>query len=80
MYKVVLHNDDYTPMEFVVEILEQVFRKPRPVAVEIMLSVHCGGRGICGVYPREVAAEKASRVHRLARENEYPLRCSVETD
>lgn len=79
MYKVVMHNDDYTPMEFVVGVLQEVFRKSHPVAIEIMLNVHRGGRGICGLYPHEIATSKMNKVHKLARANQFPLRCSVES-
>jgi ATP-dependent Clp protease adaptor protein ClpS len=78
MYKVVLHNDHYTTMEFVVEILRTVFHKETPDATRIMLDVHTKGRGVVGVYTYDVAASRATRVHRLAREREFPLRCTVE--
>jgi len=78
MYHVIMHNDDYTPMEFVVGVLQVVFNKSVPVAHEIMLSVHKGGRGMCGVFPHEVAVAKMNKVHKMARANQFPLRCSVE--
>lgn len=78
MYKVVLHNDHYTTMEFVVEVLRVVFRKETPEATRIMLDVHQKGRGVVGVYTYDVAATRAMRVHRLAKEREYPLRCTIE--
>lgn len=78
LYKVLLLNDDYTPMEFVVHVLENIFHKDRPEAVQIMLSVHHKGKGICGLYPHEIANQKMNDVHKLARANEYPLKCSVE--
>ena len=78
MYKVVLHNDHYTTMEFVVEVLRTVFRKETPEATRIMLDVHNKGRGVVGVYTYDVATTRATRVHRLAKEREYPLRCTVE--
>lgn len=77
-YRVILHNDDYTTMDFVVEILCTVFRKSREDAVRIMLAVHEQGRGDCGVYPAEVAETKVSVVHGRARSAGYPLRCSLE--
>lgn len=78
MYKVLLHNDDYTSMEFVVTILEKVFHKSTPEATRIMLNVHQQGIGLAGVYTREVAETKVAVVHDLARKNEFPLRCSME--
>lgn len=79
LYKVLLHNDDYTPMEFVVHVLEQIFHKDRPEAVQIMLSVHHRGQGMCGLYPHEIATQKMTAVHKLSRANEYPLKCSIES-
>lgn len=78
MYKVLLHNDDYTTMDFVVEILQKVFNKSHSEAVRIMLNVHHNGIGVCGIYPAEVAETKVAMVHHLARQNGYPLRCSME--
>ncbi|ORC35147.1 ATP-dependent Clp protease adapter ClpS [Marispirochaeta aestuarii] len=78
MYKVVLHNDHYTTMEFVVEILMVVFHKEVPDATRIMLDVHKKGRGVVGVYTWDVASTRATRVHRIAKEREFPLRCTVE--
>ncbi|MGE0084901.1 MAG: ATP-dependent Clp protease adapter ClpS [Desulfococcaceae bacterium] len=80
MYKVLLHNDDYTPMDFVVEILMFVFNKTVEEATEIMLSVHRKGMGVCGLYTWEVAETKVETVTSLAGENGYPLKCSVEED
>ena len=77
-YKVLLHNDDYTTMEFVVGILETVFNKTLSQAVEIMLSVHKSGLGVCGVYTAEVAEIKVVLVDRKAREEGFPLKCSLE--
>ncbi|MCZ6783807.1 MAG: ATP-dependent Clp protease adaptor ClpS [Proteobacteria bacterium] len=79
-YKVVLHNDDYTPMEFVVMLLEQVFRKGPSEATQIMLAIHRGGIGIAGVYVLEVAETKVVAVHRMAEEKGYPLRAGVEKE
>ena len=78
MYSVVLLNDDYTSMEFVVFILESVFRKSPELAKKIMLSVHNNGRGIAGVYTKEVAETKVAIVQALSRQNEFPLRCLME--
>lgn len=79
MYKVLLHNDDYTTMEFVIFILETVFQKSTPDATKIMLNVHNEGVGVAGVYTREISETKISVVHQLAKKNEFPLRCSMET-
>jgi ATP-dependent Clp protease adaptor protein ClpS len=78
MYRVILFNDDYTTMDFVVEILVSVFGKPAAEATRIMLDVHNKGRGVCGVYTRDIAQTKVTRVHQLARKNQFPLRCSFE--
>jgi ATP-dependent Clp protease adaptor protein ClpS len=77
-YRVILLNDDYTPMEFVVEVLMIVFHKKQEDAVRIMLDVHQKGKGIVGVYPYDIAQTKANQVHALARQNEFPLKCVVE--
>jgi ATP-dependent Clp protease adaptor protein ClpS len=78
MYKVLLHNDDYTTMEFVVEVLMAVFQKSEEDAVQIMLNVHRKGVGLCGVYTYEVAETKVAMVSSLAVENGFPLRCTME--
>lgn len=78
MYKVLLHNDDYTTMDFVVDILMTVFQKSEEEAVLIMLNVHRKGVGLCGVYTYEVAETKVDTVHTLAKENGFPLRCTME--
>lgn len=80
LYRVLLHNDDYTTMEFVVMVLVSVFHHPEHEAVNIMLNVHRKGVGVAGVYSYEIAESKANKVMRLAREHEFPLRCSVEPD
>jgi ATP-dependent Clp protease adaptor protein ClpS len=80
MYKVLLHNDDYTTMEFVVEILIYVFNRTIEDATMIMLNVHKQGVGICGVYTYEIAETKVETVHRLAREKDFPLKCSMEKE
>ena len=78
LYKVLLHNDDYTPMEFVTEVLERFFSKTHAQATEIMLAVHHKGVGVCGIYPYEVAETKVAQVIEAAREQEYPLQCTME--
>lgn len=78
MYQVVLLNDDYTPMEFVVKVLQKFFRKNQEEATQIMLQVHHEGRGVCGVYPRDVAATRISQVAQYARERQHPLQCVME--
>ncbi|HEY3355728.1 MAG TPA: ATP-dependent Clp protease adaptor ClpS [Polyangia bacterium] len=77
-YKVLLLNDDYTTMDFVVMVLMDIFHHPEDKAVEIMLSVHQNGAGLAGVYSYEVAETKVSKVTALAREHEFPLRCALE--
>lgn len=78
MYKVILLNDDYTTMEFVILVLQNVFRKRTEEAQAIMLSVHEKGSGVAGVYTKEIAETKVATVHHLASQNEYPLKCSME--
>ena len=78
LYRVLLHNDDFTTMEFVVQILETVFGLPQEKAVQIMLHVHTRGVGVAGIYPYEVAEMKVSEATTLARANEYPLLCTLE--
>jgi len=78
MYKVVLLNDNYTTMDFVVLILESVFRKSAEEAQQVMLSVHQKGAGVAGVYTREIAETKIAVVHHLAAQNEFPLKCAME--
>jgi len=78
LYKVLLHNDDYTTMEFVVFILQRIFHRSETDAVQIMLHVHKTGIGVAGVYAYEVAETRVAQVDALAREHEFPLRCSVE--
>jgi ATP-dependent Clp protease adaptor protein ClpS len=78
MYRVLLLNDHYTTMEFVVEVLMKVYQKPAQEATRIMLDVHRKGRGTVGVFTRDIAETKVSLVHSLARQREYPLRCTYE--
>ena len=78
MYQVVMLNDDYTPMEFVIVVLQEFFSKDREQATQIMLKVHMEGRGVCGVFPRDVAATKVGQVSSFARENQHPLACIME--
>lgn len=80
LFKVLLHNDDYTTREFVVAVLKKVFRKDEADAVRVMLHVHYNGVGVAGLYSREVAETKIDTVHRLAREREYPLRLTMEPE
>jgi len=80
MYKVLMLNDDYTPMEFVVHVLEKVFSKGQEEAMSIMLHVHQRGVGVCGVFTYEVAETKANQVMDLARLNDHPLQCTIEKD
>jgi ATP-dependent Clp protease adaptor protein ClpS len=77
-YKVILHNDDYTSMDFVVMVLERVFNKTREDATKVMLNVHLEGRGSAGVYTREVGETKVAIVHQMARKSQYPLKCTME--
>ncbi|WP_019646687.1 ATP-dependent Clp protease adapter ClpS [Novispirillum itersonii] len=80
MYKVLMLNDDYTPMEFVVHVLERFFNKDREEATEIMLHVHQRGVGVCGVYTYDVAETKVTLVMDLARQHQHPLQCTLERD
>jgi ATP-dependent Clp protease adaptor protein ClpS len=80
MFKVLLHNDNYTTMEFVVEILMSVFQKPITEATRIMFNVHRKGIGVCGSYTRDIAETKVDIVHLIARENGFPLKCSMEEE
>ena len=80
MYKVLMHNDDYTTMEFVILVLQKFFNKNYDDAQAIMLDVHKQGFGVCGIYTYEVAESKVAKVIRYARDNGHPLRCSTEPD
>jgi ATP-dependent Clp protease adaptor protein ClpS len=79
-FKVILYNDDYTPMEFVVALLEQVFSKSPAAATELMLQIHRKGMGVAGVYVQEVAETKVAAVHKLAEQRGYPLRAGMEKE
>ena len=78
IYQVVLHNDHYTTMDFVVKVLMKIFQRPAAEATRIMLDVHKKGAGICGIYTYDIAATKVSQVHRLAKQHGFPLKCSYE--
>ena len=79
MYKVVLLNDDYTPMDFVIEVLMIFFKMDQEKATQVMLAVHTQGKGVCGIFTRDVAETKAAQVNQYARENKHPLLCEVES-
>ncbi len=79
-YKVILNNDDYTPMDFVIEVLMTFFNMDSDRATDVMLQVHQNGRAICGVYTADVAQTKVEQVNRYARDNEHPLLCSCEQE
>lgn len=78
MYRVVLLNDDYTPMDFVVEVLQSIFSMPHEKATQVMLHVHTKGKGVCGVFSFEIAETKVIEVNDYSRQNEHPLQCSME--
>ena len=78
LYRVILLNDDYTPMEFMVHVLEQFFSMGREKATQVMLAVHTQGKGVCGIYPQDIAETKASQVNQSARDSGHPLLCEVE--
>ena len=78
MYKVLLLNDDFTPMEFVVEVLQVFFSLPREQATQVMLKVHTEGRGVCGTYPKDVASTKVEQVVQYSRQHQHPLQCAME--
>ncbi len=80
LYKVILNNDDYTPMEFVVQILEGFFSMKVEDATRIMLDVHKRGKGICGSFSREIAETKVAQVNNYSRENQHPLLCTMEKE
>ena len=78
LYKVLMLNDDYTPMEFVVEVLQMFFALPRERATQVMLKVHTEGRGVCGIYPKDVASTKVEQVISYSRQHQHPLQCAME--
>lgn len=78
LFQVILHNDDYTTMDFVIMVLETVFGKNTSEATKIMLNVHHEGYGVAGTYTKEIGETKVATVHRLARKHQYPLKCSLE--
>lgn len=78
LYRVVLINDDYTPMDFVAEVLQQFFDKDKNQAIQIMLTIHMTGKGVCGIYTREIAETKVAQVNDYSRSFEYPLLCEME--
>lgn len=78
MFKVLLINDDYTPMEFVVETIQRFFHKTREQATDIMLQVHTKGKGVCGVYPKDIAETKMNQVMKSAQDAQHPLQCVIE--
>lgn len=80
MYNVLLHNDDYTPMDFVVDVLQRFFRLDTESATEVMLNVHYKNQGICGTFTAEIAETKVTQVMAYAKQHEHPLRCSMEKD
>ena len=80
MFKVLLHNDDYTPMDFVIDLLMQVFGKGEMAAMQIMLNVHNLGKGVCGVYTYEIAETKIAKVQEMAEQHQYPLKASMEEE
>ena len=80
MYKILMHNDDYTTMEFVVYVLERLFKKSKQEAYEVMMRIHQQGIGICGVFTFEVAESKVSKVAQLAKREGHPLKCSIEPE
>lgn len=78
LYKVLMHNDNYTTVDFVVMVLESIFHKPHDEATQIMLNVHKKGIGVAGIYPFDIADTKVFQVHAIARQHQFPLKCSIE--
>ena len=78
LYQVILLNDDYTPMEFVVDVLEHIFGLDRTTATRVMLEVHTRGKGVCGVFTRDVAESKVTQVNEFSRQHQHPLLCTME--
>lgn len=80
MYRVIMFNDDYTPMDFVIEVLERFFNHNRESATQIMLAVHTQGKAVCGLFTRDIAETKAMQVNQYARKSQHPLLCEIEKD
>ncbi|PKN11366.1 MAG: ATP-dependent Clp protease adaptor ClpS [Deltaproteobacteria bacterium HGW-Deltaproteobacteria-4] len=80
LFKVFMHNDDYTSMDFVVDVLQSIFHKESVEAISLMLRIHHCGQTLCGLYPFEIAETKVEKVHKLAREAGFPLRCTLEPE
>ena len=80
LYRVIIYNDDYTPMDFVVHVLELFFYMTREQATQIMLAVHTKGKAVCGVFTRDIAETKAAQVNQYAREQQHPLLCEIEAE
>ena len=80
MYRVIINNDDYTPMEFVVNVLELFFSMDRAKATQVMLDVHNSGKGSCGIFPRDIAETKTMQVNNYSKEHNHPLMCSMEVE
>ncbi len=78
MFQVVMHNDDFTPMDFVVDVLMRLFSHPHETAYQIMLRIHTEGKGVCGIFPRDMAATKVEQVGAYAKEHQHPLLCTME--
>ena len=79
-FKVVMHNDDYTSMDFVIEVLQSIFHKESAEAISLMLQIHQRGQALCGLYPFEIAETKVEKVHKQARAAGFPLRCTLEPE
>lgn len=80
LYKVILHNDDFTTMDFVVFVLRSVFSKTHKDALELMITIHQAGSAVCGIYPQSIAETKAAEVTKLARQHDFPLLCTIEKE
>lgn len=80
LFKVFMHNDDYTTMDFVIEVLQSIFHKESAEATSLMLQIHRRGQALCGLYPFEIAETKVAKVHKQAREGGFPLRCTLEPE
>ena len=78
MYKVLLMNDDYTPMDFVIDVLKHFFAMDQEKATQVMMAIHTQGRAVCGIFPRDIAETKAAQVNQYSRESQHPLLCEVD--